>query len=93
MLDFLHIETRSGQPVIAQGVRLLPFAQCTTLRFPFSNFQIIWNRPASVLATDANGHEQVLYVQDFTRRIVWTLYGTMAIIAALTALRNLKRRS
>ena len=93
MLDFLHISTQPGQPVIAQGVRLLPFAQCTTLRFPFSNFQIIWNRPASVLATDANGQEQVLYVQDVTRQIVWTLYGTMVIIVFFTALRNFKRRT
>ena len=93
MLDFLHIETQPGQPIIAHGMRLLPFAQCMTLRFPVSNFQLIWNRPVSVLATDANGQEQVFYVQDVTRKIVWTLYGTMVIIAVLTALRNFKRRT
>ena len=92
MPDFLHIETHPGQPVIAQGVQLLPFAQCVTLRFPSSNFQLIWNRPVSVLTIGADGQEKVLLVRDATRQIVWTLYGAMLIIALFSALWKITRR-
>lgn len=88
MSGFFQIETRPGQPVVAHGMRLLPFARNMTLRLPFLNLVLVWNRPISVLATRAGGQEQVLPMRDPTRQIVWTLYGTIAALTALAIMSN-----
>jgi hypothetical protein len=92
MPSLLNVETHPEQPIAAQGIRLLPFAQCMTLRFPFTNFHVTWTRPVSVLVTGSNGEDQVLLVRDATRQIVWTLYGMMAVVAVLGALWYFARR-
>jgi hypothetical protein len=83
MPDFIRVETYLGQPVSAYGVRLLPFARSTSLRLPFFDLGLVWNRPVSILAISADGQEQVLPVRDPTRQIIWALYGGIAALAGL----------
>ena len=93
MPGLVRIETHPGQPVMTGGVRLLPFAQCLTLRLPAVNFGLVWNRPVSVLVTGTDGQEQVLLVPDPTRQIVWSLYAAAGILAIFTVLSNLMRKA
>jgi hypothetical protein len=87
-----NTETQPGQPVTTGGLRLLPFAQSVSLRLPGDRFGLVWNRPVSLLVTDADGREQVLDVPDPTRKIVWTLYGLMAFLAIVVVLWKTLRR-
>lgn len=80
MTDFLSVETQSGAPIQFRDLQLVPFTRSVCLRVPGLNGGLIWNRPASVLVIDAEGREQVLPVQDPTRRIVWTLFGGTLIL-------------
>lgn len=83
MPDFISIENHLGQPVRAHGVRLFPFAQTLTLRFPNLNLGFVWNRPTSVLVMGADGHEQVLPIRDPTRQIIWMLFGGLTVLTGL----------
>lgn len=80
MAEFLSIETQSGAPIQFRDLQLIPFARSVYLQVPGLRGGLIWNRPASVLVIDAEGREQVLPVQDLTRRIVWTLLGGTLIL-------------
>jgi hypothetical protein len=91
MPGLLHIETRSGIPVMAHKLRLLPFAQRVSLRLPVFNLGLVWNRPVSVLVTDADGREQVLVVPDPTRQIMWTLYAAVGLLAIFALFSKLQR--
>lgn len=92
MPGLFRIETRPGLPIMAHNLRLLPFAQSVSLRLPVFNLGLVWNRPVSVLVTDADGREQVLVVRDPTRQFLWTLYAVTGIIAVLAVLRKLTRK-
>ena len=56
------------------------------------NFGLVWNRPRSILLIRPDGEEQVFPIRDRTREIVWTLYGTMAVLAAIIALVEFRMR-
>ena len=86
MPNLLHIETIPGTPVVTQNVRLLPFAQCVSFRLPVFNLGLVWNRPVSVLVTDANGRDQVLLVRDPTREVIWNFYVAAAGLFVVFAL-------
>jgi len=75
MAKFLSIENKSGRPVETKGGKLIVFSQAVQLRIPGMRGGLVWNRPVSLLATSADGHEQVIPIQDVTRTIVWTLAG------------------
>jgi hypothetical protein len=92
MPSLINVETHPGPPVLAHGVRLLPFAKSLTLDLRIFNFGFVWNRPISVLIIRTNGEEQVIPIRDRTRQIVWSVYGAIAILAAMTALIDYKMR-
>jgi hypothetical protein len=77
---------------MAHNMRLLPFAQSVSFRLPVFNLGLVWNRPVSVLVTDADGREQVLVVHDPTRQIVWTLYAATGVLAVFAVLRKFTRK-
>ena len=83
-MDAVQIETHAGQPIeAANGLRITPFARSVTLRLPGFPSGIIWNRPTAVLVQSANGDEEVLPVQDLTRRRQLTYLGVGLVGAAL----------
>jgi hypothetical protein len=84
MAGLLTVETRSGQPIQAHGMRLVLFSQVLHIRLPFAKGGLIWNRPVSLLVVQADGNEKVLAVQDPTRLIVWTLLGTSFLAWLMT---------
>jgi hypothetical protein len=92
MPDFLRVETRAGSPVVVNGIQLLPFATSLKLFIPFLHLGLVWNRPSSILLNRENGEELVIPIRDRTREIVWTLYGAVAILAAMTALVEFRKR-
>lgn len=88
----LNTETKPGNPLAVGRLRLLPFAQSVSLSLPGHRFGLVWSRPVSVLVTGPDGQEQVLEVPDPTRKIVWTLYGLMAVTAIVAVLWKALRR-
>ncbi|HEX7974047.1 MAG TPA: hypothetical protein VF498_06540 [Anaerolineales bacterium] len=81
MPKLLTIETRSGQPLQVGRASLTPFSQSWQFRIPAISGGLIWNRPVSVLVTDANGREQVIRVPDVTRQVQLALIGACALAA------------
>ena len=73
MNDFISMETHSGDPIEMGEHLVIPFAQTLRIRFPGLNGGVIWNRPASVLARNSDGTEEVIPVPDVTRQIQWAL--------------------
>jgi hypothetical protein len=86
MPGLLTIETRAGQPVQTRGAQVTPFSQAIHLRFPGLPGGLIWNRPVSLLAVYPDGREEVLRVEDPTRRWVWTLLGVAFLAWVITVL-------
>lgn len=63
----IRIENRAGEIVEAGGFKIRPFSQVVIIRFPILPGGLVWNRPFSVLATDAYGQEEVIPIPDPTR--------------------------
>ena len=93
MRPLLQIETRSGSPYQAGGIRIIPFAQVARLDLPGIHGGMIWNRPSSVLAVYPDGSEQVIPVIDRTRRIQLALLGTGLVSGLLIWLIDRIRQS
>jgi hypothetical protein len=71
--QLLSLETKAGNPIPVEGIKLVPFSRVLHLRLPFLHGGLIWNRPVSVLITSENGKEQLLPIHDYTRLTLWTL--------------------
>ena len=72
----LNIENKAGDQIIFGDYRIIPFAQSLHLQFPGWRLGgVIWNRPVSVLVITPDGQEQVLPIQDVTRRVQLSLLG------------------
>ncbi len=84
--SLIQYETRMGEPFDSPGGRITPFSKALIIRFPWKRGGLVWNRPASVLVTGKDGQEQVIPVEDVTRKVVWVLMGGIlagAIVAGL----------
>ena len=92
MPGLLNVETNAGSPILVNRMRLLPFAKSLRLSLPMKNIGLVWNRPISILMIRADGEEQIIPIRDRTREIVWTLYGAIAVLAAMTALIEFRKR-
>jgi hypothetical protein len=79
------IETQAGEPIKAGDVKLVPFSQAVSLRFPGLNGGFIWNRPVSVLTVLPDGQEQVIAVRDVTREAQIIVLG-MGIVGSILML-------
>jgi hypothetical protein len=70
MISNLSVENRAGKPIKHHGRRLILFSRSLTVTLPGSKARLIWNKPASVLVVNPDGGEQLIPIQDRTRRIV-----------------------
>jgi len=82
-MPLLHIETQAGEPIEVGSLRLTPFARSVSLLIPNFPGGLIWNRPTAVLVQSADGSEQMLPIQDVTRRKQLTLLGVGLLTACL----------
>jgi hypothetical protein len=82
-MQAIQIETQAGQSIQTGKLRLTPFARSVSLRLPGFPGGIIWNRPTAVLVQHENGDEQLLPVQDITRRQQLALLGAGLLGAVL----------
>jgi len=81
--DYFRVETRSGSPLQASGWTITPLTRVVTVRFPFWNGGLIWNRPIELQVQAADEPVQRLYVPDITRQIQWTLLGGSLLFSFL----------
>lgn len=77
--NILNIETQAGKPIVSGNLKIIPFSQALTIRFPFFNGSLIWNRPVSILVVTADGQEQLIPIQDMTRITQIVLFSVAAI--------------
>jgi hypothetical protein len=75
MQRWMQVETLAGAGVDFQDWRVVPFVKTIRLQVPGMPAGMVWTRPAAVLAIAPDGTEQVLPVQDVTRRMVCLLLG------------------
>jgi len=88
----MSMETKAGQTIEVGDTRITPFSKVLKLQAPFSRkIRLVWNRPASVLVTDPAGNEQVLPVQDVTRRAQVMILGAAFSFVLLMWLANRRR--
>lgn len=69
MQSRLQLETHPGKPIKIGKTRIVPYAQSLRLISPQNSGGFIWNRPVSVLVTDADGAETIIPIPDITRRM------------------------
>ena len=81
--NLIALETYAGEPIKSGDKKIIPFSQALTVRFPFFNGGLTWNRPVSVLEVSADGEEQVLPIQDVTRITQIILLSTGAVASLL----------
>ena len=84
MSSRLEFETRAGKPIVIGKNRIIPFYQSVGVNMPQINGGVVWNRPVSVLAVNADGEESVIPVIDVTRRLQIAIFGSGLFILVLT---------
>lgn len=83
MTKFITIEHHSAAPIRHGDVTLTPFSKAMRLAIPGFPGGLVWNWPDSVLATYANGDEQIIPIRDVTRQTLWILAGFTALVTAI----------
>lgn len=89
----IKIETRAGAPITAGDATLVPLAKSMKLMIPGVPAGLIWNRPAAVVVKMASGEEQVLTINDPTRRRLLALWGAVCGSALFTLVFILRRKN
>jgi hypothetical protein len=67
-MAIIHTENRAGKPIDADGTILVPIEKSTRMQPPGMWGFLIWRRPASVVIQYPNGSEEIIQIQDSTRR-------------------------
>lgn len=75
MPSWLQIEYKAGKPISIGQFTLIPFTQSWQVRPGRLPGGLSWNRPASIMVQDQNGHDTNLPIPDPTRRIILSLLG------------------
>ena len=83
MANFFEYEIKGGKPFKFGENTITPFAKSLVIRIPGFTGGLVWNKPESVLVVNAQGGEEVIPIQDTTRRIEWTLIGASLITSLL----------
>jgi len=82
------IENKETSPL--PGVRIQ--SQAVSLRIPFLNSILIWNRPLAILTTDSDGQSVSQPITDVTRWILLGLVGSvLGIFVLLLVFRLMKK--
>jgi hypothetical protein len=64
----IHTENRAGKPIDADGTILVPIEKSTRIQPSGMWGFLIWRRPAAVVVQYSNGSEEIIQIQDSTRR-------------------------
>ena len=67
-MRWITLESRAGEPVQAGARQLTPISNVVRVEIPGWTGGLVWNRPAAILAREADGQENLLPVHDVTRR-------------------------
>ena len=73
--SFIHIETKTGEPISVSGAEIIPVARSVRIQVDGFPVGLIWNRPVAVLARTSDGAEISIPVHDVTRRAEVALLG------------------
>lgn len=87
----INVETNAGKPIIAGTVTIVPMAKSLRLMIPGFPGGLIWNRPVAVVTRTASGDEQVIPINDPTRRALLALWGAVVGSALFTLIFKLRR--
>ena len=79
-------QKRSGEPILAKGLRIIPFSKVLQISFPGSSGGFVWNRPVAVRIENENGLVQELPVVDVTRQVGWLFLATCLGLSILLIL-------
>jgi hypothetical protein len=86
-------EKLAGAPVQVGSTRLIPIETATRIQPPGMWGVLLWRRPTAVIVQHAEGTEDVLPIQDVTRRAQLTLLGVGLLSSILVLLANRFRKN
>ncbi len=92
-MKILHIDTRTGEPVLAGETTITPVSQSVRLQLPGVPGGFIWNRPLAVRVQTGSGPAQTLPVRDVTRlaQLLVVGLGLLGGLFTLLAWKMIKR--
>lgn len=73
--SFITVETGAGEPILAGGLTIVPFARSLRIHHPGLLGGLLWNRPAAVAIQAGDGPRRMLPVRDVTRQAQLALLG------------------
>ena len=68
-MSFLRTMTHYGNPIEVGGYNLIPISKSVQIRPRSIPAGLRWERPVGVLVRNIEGQEQVLPIQDVTRKV------------------------
>jgi hypothetical protein len=90
--SIVKLENRAGVPITAGAQRIRLTSQTLRIKIPgWSNGGLIWNRPVSVTAQNADGEEQTVPIADVTRIVLLAILGTVIVTAFILSLMGQRR--
>jgi len=76
-------ENHASDMISFAGKKLIMFSKITEFRSSPGNLSFRWLRPSAIWLMDESGNEQVVKVNDPTRRIILAIFGFVTVGSAL----------
>jgi len=73
--SFITVETGAGEPILAGGLTIVPFARSVRIHPAGVPVGLIWNSPAALAIQGGDGPDRKLPMRDVTRRVQLALLG------------------
>lgn len=87
-MSLIHTTNRAGKPYQINETRLTPIIKSTRLQPPGMWGVLLWHRPASVVVQHPDGTDEIIEIQDPTRKAQLLLLGIALVGSLLIALIN-----
>lgn len=83
-MPLIESHTHYGQPIKLEGYNLIPISKSHQVRLGVFSTRLRWERPVGVLVHAGAGEEQLLPIEDVTRKVQVALILLAAVVGLIT---------
>ena len=75
MDTWIDAKTQAGQPIKVGNLEIVPLVRKLRMQPPDFRAILLWGTPKAVIVQDSDGNQEVLPIQDVTRKVQLLLMG------------------
>ena len=79
-MPLIYTENRAGKPIDLNGTLIVPIENSVRIQPPGMWGVLLWRRPSAVAIQHLNGSEEIIKIEDTTRKAQILLLGIGVIV-------------